>query len=643
MTPAAPRLARRFAVYAALALLASVAGIFWFVRADAVRDAEHQARLEATLFAGSTLRDQLRPRDLARPVSAKRRAILDRLFRSSEVGRRTLRVKLYGAHDFVVYSDDTTLIGSKATDPHELAEVIEGKPAGGPTHLNAEGGSGRDVRALETYVPVRVGSRTGVFEIYQDYGPIAASARKTFLPLGGVLMLVLLVLYLSFFPILHRVTARMRRQMRQIQHQADHDALTGLPNRSLLRRRLDEALDAATEGRRGFAVFLMDLDRFKEINDALGHESGDRLLCDIATQLQALVGDRGTVARLGGDEFAVVAPDVQTPAGALVLAGELSAGLGRSRDVAGLQLQVDASIGIALHPRDGRDAETLLRHADIAMYASKEAHQPKLYSARDDHYSPERLTLMSQLRHAIDTSQLVVHYQPQADLDSGEVHSVEALVRWEHPERGLLPPIEFIPLAEHTGLIREVTRYVLDAALRQCRAWADDGIDLTVAVNITGRDLLDLRFSGEVAELLARWDVPAERLELEITENTVLTDPRRARQVLESISRLGVQLAIDDFGSGNSSLGYLKRLPVSVLKIDKSFVMNMLQDGDDATIVRSTVDLGHNLGLRVVAEGVETEESWERLRELGCDIAQGFLLSRPVPADEIGAGLPLAV
>jgi EAL domain-containing protein (putative c-di-GMP-specific phosphodiesterase class I) len=278
------------------------------------------------------------------------------------------------------------------------------------------------------------------------------------------------------------------------------------------------------------------------------------------------------------------------------------------------------------------------------MYASKEAHQPKLYSARDDHYSPERLALMSQLRHAIDTSQLVVHYQPQADLDSGEVHSVEALVRWEHPERGLLPPIEFIPLAEHTGLIREVTRYVLDAALRQCRAWADDGIDLTVAVNITGRDLLDLRFSGEVAELLARWDVPAERLELEITENTVLTDPRRARQVLESISRLGVQLAIDDFGSGNSSLGYLKRLPVSVLKIDKSFVLNMLEDGDDATIVRSTVDLGHNLGLRVIAEGVETEESWDRLRELGCDVAQGFLLSRPVPAEEIVVpALPVAV
>jgi diguanylate cyclase len=638
MVSSAPKLTRRFAVYAAIALIAATGGIFWFVRGDAVDNAERDARYDATLFAGTTLRDRLRPSDLSGPVSARRSRQLDQLFRSSAVGRRTLRVKLYGAGNRVVYSNDPASVGTKSDDPAEIEEALAGEPVGGVTQLNKEGGGGRDVRALETYVPVHVGHRAGVFEIYQDYAPIAAAARRTFIPLVGVLVLVMLALYLSFFPILHRVTGRLRRQMSQIQHQADHDGLTGLPNRTLLRRRLDEALTDCVMRRERFAVLLMDLDRFKEINDALGHESGDRLLCDVASQLDRIVGERGTVARLGGDEFAVVAPGVGTPAEALVLARELNAGLSRSRAVEGLQLQVDSSIGIALYPRDGEDGETLLRHADIAMYASKEAHVPKVYSPRDDHYSPERLALMSQLRNALDTGQLVVHYQPQADLLTGEIHSVEALVRWDHPERGLLPPAEFIPLAEHTGLIRDLTRYVLDRALGQCRAWADAGIELAVAVNITGRDLLDLRFPNEVAELLAKWIVPPSRLELEITENTVLTDPRRARIVLDKISRLGVQLAIDDFGSGNSSLGYLKRLPVSVLKIDKSFVLHMLENCDDATIVRSTVDLGHNLGLRVVAEGVETEEAWQRLRELHCDIAQGFLLSRPVPAEEIELG-----
>jgi diguanylate cyclase (GGDEF)-like protein len=450
-----------------------------------------------------------------------------------------------------------------------------------------------------------------------------------------VLVLVLLGLYLSFFPILDRVTARLRRQMGQIQYQADHDALTDLPNRSLLRRRLDEALAGAEASDDGFAVLVMDLDRFKEINDALGHECGDDLLRKVGSQLRELVGDRGTVARLGGDEFAVVAPGLGNGARALALARELAAGIGRPRTVAGLELQVDASVGLALHPLHGDDAETLLRYADIAMYASKEAHQPTVYSTSHDHYSPERLALMGRLRHAIEAPELVVYYQPQADLLTGEILSVEALVRWDHPERGLLAPIEFIPLAEHSGLIRDLTRHVLDTALGQCRAWRDEGLDLTVAVNITGRDLLDLRFPNEVAELLAKWIVPPSRLELEITENTVLTDPPRARHVLDRISQLGVQIAIDDFGSGNSSLGYLKRLPVSVLKIDKSFVLNMLEDGDDATIVRSTVDLGHNLGMRVIAEGVETEEAWQRLRELHCDVAQGFLLSRPVPPEEI--------
>jgi EAL domain-containing protein (putative c-di-GMP-specific phosphodiesterase class I) len=310
--------------------------------------------------------------------------------------------------------------------------------------------------------------------------------------------------------------------------------------------------------------------------------------------------------------------------------------------VSGLTLEVEASIGIALFPDHGEDVETIMRHADVAMYVSKEAHAPKVYSSDHDHYSPDRLALVGELRRALEAEELILHYQPQLAL-TGELKSVEALVRWQHPERGLLSPDRFLPLAEHTGLIRPLTRYILDVGLRQLRAWHDAGRDIGLAVNLSARDLLDLNLPDEVLELLNKWSVDPRRLELEITENILLTDPARAGLVLERLGALGVTVAIDDFGSGYSSLNYLRRLPVDVLKIDKSFVLNMATNEHDAVIVRSTIDLGHNLGLRVVAEGVESREIWDRLATLGCDTAQGFHLSRPIPAaalDEWLAGRP---
>jgi diguanylate cyclase (GGDEF)-like protein len=440
-----------------------------------------------------------------------------------------------------------------------------------------------------------------------------------------------------FFPILRRVTARMRRQREQIEHQALHDALTGLPNRALFRDRVEQALHGARREGSAVAVMVMDLDRFTEINDTLGHQSGDELLVEVGRNLARPLRGCDTVARLGGDEFGVLAPTVKDAAGAVALAERLRGELARAHRVAGVEVDVDASVGIALYPRDGEDVDTLVRCADIAMHVSKETHQPALYTSEDDHYSAERLALVSQLRRAIAQREITVCYQPQADLRTGRVRSVEALVRWQHPELGLLGPDRFVPLAEHTGLARALTSHVLAAALGQCWAWREDGLDLGMAVNISGRDLLDLRFPAEVEELLTRWDVDPARLELEIPENTVLTDPMRARHVLVSLSALGVRLAIDDFGTGNSSLGYLKRLPVDVLKIDKSFVLQMLESPDDAVIVRSTIDLGHNLGLEVIAEGVETDEVRARLQQLGCDVAQGCYLSRPVPAEQIAA------
>jgi diguanylate cyclase (GGDEF)-like protein len=381
---------------------------------------------------------------------------------------------------------------------------------------------------------------------------------------------------------------------------------------------------------------LIDLDRFKEINDTLGHESGDLLLSDIGKRLSVNVREIDTVARLGGDEFAVLAVGAGTPEAALAVAHRLRQMLETPFSLRGLQLEVEASVGIALVPEHGRDVDTLIRHADVAMYVSKELHSgAEIYSAERDDYSPDRLRLVGELRGAMARGEFVLHYQPKVVLATGDVIGFEALVRWEHPELGLLDPDRFVPLAEHTGLIRPLTRHVLGEALRQCRAWGIQGLDVSVAVNLSGRDLLDTRLPEEVESMLARWQIDPPRLELEITEGTILSDPVRTRAILQRLKSLGVGLAIDDFGSGYSSLVYLKRLPLDILKIDKSFVLNMLEDDDDGSIVRSTIDLAHNLGLQVVAEGVETDEARAELASLRCDTAQGYLFSRPLPAVQV--------
>ena len=299
-------------------------------------------------------------------------------------------------------------------------------------------------------------------------------------------------------------------------------------------------------------------------------------------------------------------------------------------------LETEASIGIALFPEHGDDVDTLLRRADVAMYLAKEANVGiELYAPERDHYSPARLGLLSELRRAIEHGELVLHYQPKASLEDGKVRSVEALVRWQHPERGLLPPVEFVQFAEHTGLMRPLTLYILDHALEQCAAWRAQGIELGLAVNLSARDLCDAELPAEAAALLEKWALDPGVLELEVTESTILADPLRARAVLTRLSELGVRIAIDDFGSGYTSLGYLKRLPIDVLKIDKSFILGMGADESDAVIVRSAIDLGHNLGLEVVAEGVETDTIWDDLAGLGCDVAQGFYLARPMPSESL--------
>jgi diguanylate cyclase (GGDEF)-like protein len=428
-------------------------------------------------------------------------------------------------------------------------------------------------------------------------------------------------------------------------HQALHDVLTGLPNRSCFYDRTDQAMRQAARDGSHSAVMLFDLDRFKEINDTLGHKYGDRILCEVGPRIHQALRDADTVARLGGDEFCVLLPRVDGLDDALEVAERIMAILEIPLEIDGMVLGVEASCGIAMAPDDGDSADLLLQRADVAMYVAKESTVNVVaYSDELNVNTPARLSLLGDLRNAIADDQLVLHYQPKAKLDTGEIKGVEALVRWQHPVMGLLPPNDFIPVAEHTGLIKPLTSWVLNAALRQCRAWLDETdsrgwAKLSMAINLSTRSLLDDGFPGEVTAALDRWNVPARLLELEITESAIMTDPLRARRLLTELADIGVGIAIDDFGTGYSSLAYLKDLPVSQLKIDQSFVMHMHADLNDAIIVRSVVDLGHNLGLRTVAEGVEDGETWAQLAQLGCDSAQGYFLAKPMPPNEFIAWL----
>ena len=417
------------------------------------------------------------------------------------------------------------------------------------------------------------------------------------------------------------------------EHQALHDTLTGLPNRKLLLHKLNAAITDAgpTDDRVG--LFLLDLDRFKDVNDTLGHHVGDELLTHVADRLGSVLRPEDTIARLGGDEFGVLLPVVRDAATAQEVAERIRSALTQPFVLNEVSIDLEASIGIALYPAHAHDGDSLMQRADVAMYEAKETRNGiETYDPERDPHSTQRLSLFGQLRRGIEDGELVLHYQPKVDLGTGRVAGVEALVRWEHPERGLLGPDTFVPLAEQTGLMKSLTAHVLEEALRQTAAWCDAGLLIRMAVNVSARDLHDDTFCNRVREALDRTGVPASFLELELTERVVMADPERALENLTALSRLGVRLSLDDFGTGYSSLAYLRRLPVTEIKIDKSFVLRMDVDDEDATIVRSTIDLAHGLGLRVLAEGVETAETWQRLSDLGCDAAQGYFLSRPHPA-----------
>jgi diguanylate cyclase (GGDEF)-like protein len=586
---------------------------------------------DARVIAQLGVQPALRKGDLHYPIPLTRMNELD-----EEVGKAyfaqtgVMRIKLYNRRAQLVYSDDRTLTGRKAVHAENVRAALAGRAVSGLETGVDHDGTGD--KTLEVYVPVRVSGSArpeGVLELYMSYDSVAAEIRGDVLVVSLLLGGGLLLLFATLF----RIVATASRRLR---HQAVHDALTGLPNRALLHRRATRALRGGELG----AMLLIDLDRFKEVNDTLGHDYGDELLRQVAGRLGRALRRGDTLARLGGDEFAVLLEGLPDRGAVAELAGRLQDALREPIALRGVAVELEASIGVALYPEHGTTVGTLLQRADVAMYEAKRGHHGVMtYSADRDPYSADRLGLLAELRRAIEHDELVLHYQPKVAVATGALTGVEALVRWQHPARGLLGPDEFVPLAESTGAVADLTRWVVGRALAQQRAWREDGLDIPVAVNLAAANIVDVTLPDAIGELLERHGVSGDRLECEISEHTVMADPRRCAEVLDRIRALGVRLSLDDFGTGHSSLAYLKRLPLDEVKIDRSFVSGMVEDENDAVIVRSTIDLARNLGLCVVAEGVETAEVMDALAALSCDVAQGYFISRPLPAHELSVSL----
>lgn len=428
------------------------------------------------------------------------------------------------------------------------------------------------------------------------------------------------------------LTVRLSRESERALH---YDALTGLPNRTLLRSKIEEMISHTGPQEAGAALLLLDIDRFKEVNDTLGHDAGDALLVQIAQRLNAVMRPGDVIARLGGDEFAVLLPWTNSVSAAADVAARVERALETPFEAGEMLLQAEASVGVALYPLHAKDTDTLLRCADVAMYQAKASRLGvQVYHPDADHHSSERLALLGDLRHALDEGTLAVHFQPMADAHTAQIAGVEALVRWVHPRRGFVPPDEFVPLAEQSGLMRPLTEFVLDASLAQVAIWRRAGTTLTVSVNISARDLCDRGFVPHVRRCLRLHGLPGTVLVLEVTERVLADDDVRSVLALEELTATGVRVSLDDFGTGYSSLGRLAALPVGELKVDRSFVAR-LDSHDDAPIVRSVVDLAHSMGLAVVAEGVETARAWKTLADWGCDVIQGWYLAKAMPAEEM--------
>jgi diguanylate cyclase len=536
------------------------------------------------------------------------------------------KVKIFNARREMIYTNTGEIGGRPAPATSNVAVALSGRRVLHLTRGTNDTGQGK--QTLSVYAPLREGANVnGAFEVYLDYTPIAAAARNDVYEMWAMVAGGFVVLWLALFRLVRSVSGALRRQVDHNHFQATHDALTGLPNRPALFERLGEVVGLSSA-----ALLLVDLDGFREINDTLGHDHGDELLIEVARRLRDAVGEDDVVARLGGDEFAVLHLGTAGEAGGRRVAEAIVDCLRLPLNVRGTTVVVDASIGLALAPEHGNDAATIARRAEVAMYQAKSRRtRIDVYDPSRDHHNRDRLALLGELGAAIRRDELVVAYQPKLALRSGEVRGVEALVRWQHPEHGLLGPGQFVPAAEVTSLIRPLTLHVIDASLRAHVEWRRQGLDLPVAVNLAGPCVMDPGLPDAIAGLLADHDVPAEALTLEISERTMMSDVTGALSVLGRLRELGMRLSLDDFGTGQTSLGMLRQLPLHEMKIDRSLVIG------DERMLSSVVEIAHRFGLRAVGEGVETDEVAAALVSAGCDEAQGFLFAKPMWAGDIPA------
>jgi diguanylate cyclase (GGDEF)-like protein len=637
---------RLLAVYALASLLPVVLlGLLLSVvlRSQAEAAGLDEARGQASITSVA-LTPLVTEGNLEAGVTPLQRAVLDASVRFAADEGRVFRARVFSPSGRLAYSSDRAempagfTVGEIPAVPNEhVLAAANGEVTAELTRLN---GDVHDTqlagpRAVEVYQPLRPSSASralGVLELYLPYDPIAERAAAGESTVRRVLVLGLAGLWAVLLGITVSVTRRLRRQMAATDYLAGHDPLTELPNRVAFRRRATATLESA-QAHTAIAVF--DLDRFKEVNDALGHRNGDALLEQLGARLAAAMRPGDTIARLGGDEFGVVVRDVAGADEAEEVLRRLRSTLADGIVVDGLPLAVEASVGYALAPQDGEDIDALLRSADVAMYAAKRRHLGlNRYDDADNPHDGGALTLIGELQRALDADELVLHYQPKADVQSGEVDSVEALVRWQHPELGLLFPDSFIPAVEQTELIEPLTYWVVEHALRDLDE-LDPAGRMRVAINVSARSLSRPEFADTLLALLARCGATPERIILEMTETALLVDPDRAAASLRQLADAGIAISIDDFGAGQTSLGYLATLPVHEVKIDKSFVLDMAVNPRNAAIVRSVVELAHSLGFTVTAEGVETQDSLSDLQGMRCDAAQGYLLSRPVPPTQL--------
>jgi len=607
-------------------------------RQEADRRGLAQGQAEASLMAQTAVEPILDGRPLSQGLSLSETADMQRLVRTSVRTGAVLRLRIRDLAGNVIYSDDGSGLhkqGGEGGNDAEALDAARGTAVDQLTPLNGDSADSGPIgqESVEVYLPLSAGSpshRVGVLEVYLPYAPIQTEIDAGIDSLYRNLAIGLTALYVALFGISFTVGRKLRHQVTVNSYMAQHDALTNLPNRALFHRRVQDALRRGRATGRATTVAIVDLDRFKEVNDTLGHYNGDRLLIALSERMATHLRGLDALARLGGDEFGIVLAGVSEPEEILT---RLRHVIEHEVEISGLPLSVEASIGYVVAPEHGEDVDELLQLADVAMYVSKAQHAGVMrYNARQNHYDAANLALVSELRHAIDEDELVLFYQPKITLRDGRIEAAEALVKWQHPELGLLSPDRFVPLAEQTRLIDRVTEWVASRAIADLKGWNDR---LSVAINVSARNLGHPGLVSLLVDLLATSGIDPGRLSVEITETALMTDPERAAVVLQDLRQAGIGISIDDFGTGQTSLSYLSALPIDEIKIDCSFIADMTVSTGHRAIVRSIVDLGHNLGLHVVGEGVETEEVASALTATGCDVAQGFLYARPMPAKEL--------